>query len=215
MDSTQFYQFLNMARTNREMMRPFKVFEKLDQTQTATPSPLPTLVNQNPKTLPSDFLYLKEDGFITLYDNNLQWEEYYEVPQNLAVQYLQENNRFYVDHANRQYYLTGIVNKQYNIFMYYQADLGDITATTTWKGIPASKQTTFPMILVHDVAAMYRLGVNYDDINARNADSNHQQAELLFNSMCKWDDALARSAVTQMDYSNRPDSFNHRINVND
>ena len=214
-DKTQFYQFLNTARTNREMMRPWKRLEKLDQSQTATTTSLPTLVNQNPKTLPEDFMFLKEDGYLTLYDNNNQWEDYYEVPQDQAIRFLQENNRFYIDHANGVYYLTGIVNKPYNIFMYYQYDSGDITEDTKWNLVPTNKQGTFPMILAYDVASMWRLGVDYDDINARNADSNARQAELLFNSMSKWDDNLARSAVTQLDYSNQGGNFNHRININD
>lgn len=213
MDETQFYLFLNVARVYRELVRPWKRLEKLDQSQIASAVNLPTLVNQNPKTLPADFHYLKEDGFLTLYNNNQQWQQYYEIPQNLAVQYLQVNNRFYIDHANMQYYLCGIVDQPYNILMYYQADYGDITATTTWVNI----NSRYHMILAFDVASMYRLGVSYDDVNARNAENNNRQAELLFDAMKKWDDNLARSSVTMLDYptvADREDAnFNHRIQM--
>lgn len=55
------------------------------------------------------------------------------------------------------------------------------------------------MILAYDVAAMYRLGVSYDDINARNADDNNKQAQLMYGAMETWDDNLQRSATTRMD----------------
>ena len=213
MDTATFYIYLNLARTQRESMRPFKYLEKTDTSQIAQPVGVqPIIPFLNPLTLPSDFLYLKEDGFITLYDNNLTWQTYLEIPQNLAVQYLQQNNKFYVNHAAGKYYLTGIVDRQYIVYFPYQADLGDITANTTWLNIPPR----YHSILGFDVASMYRLGQDYDDIQARNAESNTQQANMLFDAMCKWDDNLARSSVTTMDrptIGETPTFTNRKINV--
>lgn len=214
MNQTIFYQYLNTARIQREMLRPFKRLEKLDMSQQAQPvSTNPVILNSQQKfTIPSDFLFLKEDGFITLYNSNNVWQSYYEISYSLSVYYLQIANKFYMDHGNMNYYLTGIIDQLYTVFMFYQADWGDIAPTTTWTNIPG----IFHMILAFDVASMYRLGQDYDDISARNAESNHQQAELLYKMMCTWDDNLQRSAVTQMDYptvNDSPEFQNKKINM--
>ena len=73
------------------------------------------------------------------------------------------------------------------------------------------------MILAYDVAAMYRLGISYDDINARNAEKNAQDAELLYAAMEQWDGNLQRSATTRMDFPIVTDipgaNFNRRIDI--
>ena len=214
-NETLFYQFLNTARIQREMMRPWMYLRKLDTSNVVAPvSTVPVIAPPSPSyTIPSDFLFLSKDGQMTLYDNNNQYENYYEIPMDLQVQYLQQSNRFFFDYANGILYFLGIVSKQYTAYIFYQADFGDITKTTTWLNIPKR----YHMILAYDVAAMYRLGVDYDDVNARNAESNHQQAELLFGSMKTWDDNLQRSAVTTLDYptegSGENDFHNRKINM--
>ena len=53
------------------------------------------------------------------------------------------------------------------------------------------------MLLAYEVAAMYRLGLDYDDINARNADRNIIDAKQLYAAMVSWDDNRQRSATTR------------------
>lgn len=213
-DETLFYTLLNLARNQREGLRPFKALEKVDTSNIVNPlqnTPL-TPANLQQLSFPSDFNYMREDGFLTLYDGNLTWQTYNEIPQNQSIYYLQSNNYFYVDHANRKFYLCGIIDRTYIAYLYYQAQNADISKTTSWVGIP----DRFHPILAFDVAAMYRLGVDYDDINARNADSNATQAELMFRAMEKWDDSLQRSAVTRMDYPSMgdvPGFKNRSINI--
>lgn len=215
MDPVLFYQFLNAARINREMMRPFMRLRKFDYSQTVTAQTAPVTAppTTNQLNIPSDFLYLTEDGEIIFYDQNNTYQVYTEVGMQNLIPYLQVNNVFYMDHANGKIHPLGVIDRQYTAFILYQANLGDITANTTWLNIPSQ----FHMILAFDVAAMYRLGVDYDDIQARNADSNAQQAELLFNSMAKWDDALQRSATTRMQLPRIAEqvgaNFNHKINI--
>ncbi len=215
MDTTLFYTLLNTARVRREQERPFMRLQKLDASQQLlAQSSAPLIPNsQQALTVPDDFLYLKDDGEITLYDNNLNWETYTEIPMAKSIYYLQTNLNFYIDHANGLYYFTGIIDRTYTVYFYYQADWGDITDSTTWVNIPSR----YHAILAYDVAAMYRLGVDYDDINARNAEANAQIAELLFRAMCKWDDALQRSAVTKLDYPMNNDVTgwqNHKVDIN-
>lgn len=206
-DQVLFYQLVNVARTRREMMRPFKRLTKLSKTQ------LVTAASQwnTPYTLPTDFEYLTEDGLITLFDGQDTYQELEEVPFNLIPQFKDYSNKFAIDHGNSIYYILGIVDKSYNAYVYYQADYGDITASTMWVNIP----TRYHMLLVYDVLAMYEMGVDYDDIQARNANELNRQAEMLFNAMCKWDDNLQRSATTRMDYGGgTPDFISNKININ-
>lgn len=191
-DQTLFLQLVNVARTNRELMRPFRRLTKVVSTQQVTPGNVWNV----PYTLPSDFEYLTEDGIMTLFDNNNTYQVIEEVPFNLTPQFKNWSNKFCIDHANQKYYIFGTVSQNFFNYIYYQADYGDITLTTTWTNIPSR----FSMILAFDALAMYELGVDYDDVQARNANELNRQAELLFNAMCKWDDRLQRSMTTRVDY---------------
>lgn len=216
LDQTLFLQMVNTARFRREMMRQWMRLRKYDYSQVLAqqnasitfPPAISSRIN-----VPADFMYLNRDGEITLYNNNNQFETYTEIPMNIAIPYLQTNNVFFIDHAAGFIYFLGNIATQYTAFIPYQANFGDITLATSWQNIP----TDFHMLLAYDVAAMYRLGVSYDDINARNAESNAQQAELLYQSMCVWDDTLQRSATARVNYPIITDTngsnFNKRINT--
>lgn len=214
MDTTMFYAHLNAARTIREMKRPFMRLRKLDSSQVALASDkFVPAVNTYKKTLPSDFMMLTDESTVVLFDGNQTWLTYNEVPMYLQVQYKDMSNRFFIDHGNQTFTLLGVVDRTYNIFLFYQADYGDITATTTWVNIPAR----FQAMLVYDVLAMYELGNDYDNVNARNANQNAQNAEQLFNAMCEWDDTLQRSSVTTLDYpviGDTPTFTSGKINTN-
>lgn len=216
LDQTLFLQMVNTARIRREMSRQWMRLRKYDYTQ--------TLQQQNASivfppaasarlNVPVDFLYMNRDGEITLYNNNNQFETYTEIAMNIAIPYLQTNNVFFIDHANGYIYFLGNIATLYTAFIQYQADFGNITLETEWKNIPS----IFHMILAYDVAAMYRLGVSYDDINARNAERNAQDAELLYSGMVSWDDNLQRSATTRTNFPIITDTngsnFNRRINM--
>lgn len=213
-DQVIFYQMLNTARTRREFQRAWMKLRKYQYSQSLTPTqPSLTLPPNASADIPEDFMFFSRDGEITLYDNDNQYETYTEIPLNLLIPYLQVNNVFYMDHAASKIYFLGVIQKAYTAFIQYQADFGDITATTTWVNIPSR----FHMILAYDVATMYRLGMDYDDINARNADRNNVDAEQLYNSMAVWDDNLQRSATTRMELPVITDvpgaNFQHKINV--
>lgn len=216
MDPVLFYQLLNSERQKVEFMRPWMRLRKLDTTQTAIASQ-PSLIappTVNKLTLPTDFSFLNRDGVITLYDQNNQWENYIEIPMDLMVTHLQNNNEFFIDHANGTFTILGVVSKNYSVFMFYQADYGDITASTTWLNIPSRYHLALPLA----VAIRLRMGISYDDINSRNASDNQLAYNQVIEIMKTWDDNLQRSATTKR---NLPDSsdvpganFQHKINMN-
>lgn len=206
-DQTLFLQFVNIARANRELSRPWMRLRRLDTSKTVTPAN----TWLNPITLPSDFQFLTDEGALTLFDGNDTYQNIEEVPYNQVIQYKDWSNRFAVDHANSAYYILGIVDKNYTAYLFYQADYGDITLSTQWVNIPSR----YHMILAFDALAMYQMGVDYDDLQARNANELARQAEILFNSMCKWDDTLQRSSSAKVDYAHTGDNrfISNKINI--
>lgn len=215
MDSTLFYQLLNAERAKIEFMRPWVFLRKTDNSNVSTPATFSLVAppTTNKLTLPTDFSFLSRDGEITLYDQNNQWEDYTEIPMERMVQFLQVNNSFFIDYVNLTLTLLGNVTKAYNVFIPYQADFGDITATTTWNNVPAR----FHLLLPLAVAIRYRMGIDYDDINSRNAQDNKIAYDELLNAMKVLDDNRQRSSTTKRnlpDVTNEAGSnFNRRINI--
>ena len=193
-DSVLFYQMLNTARIRWELMRPWMVLRTYQYSQTLSPGPAPMVMPPSASiTIPTDFQFFTRDGEITLYNNNNQFETYTEIPLDLAIPYLQNANVFFSDYNAGKFYFCGVIDQSYKAFIQYQANLGDITATSTWINFP----TWCHMLLAYEVAAMYRLGLDYDDINARNADRNIIDAKQLYAAMVSWDDNRQRSATTR------------------
>lgn len=198
------------------MQRPWMVLRKYQFSQTVNAQNYSTTLPPAASlTIPSDFQFFTRDGEITLYSNNAsnQFEIYTEIPLNMVIPFLQNSNYFYSDYNLGKFYLLGVIDQLYTAFIQYQANLGDITATTTWLNFPS----WCDMILAFDVAAMYRLGMDYDDINARNADQNNRDAELIYQAMVAWDDNRQRSATTRMDMPPITElagvNFNHQIDT--
>jgi hypothetical protein len=191
-EQTLFYTLLNIARINREMARPWRKLVKLDTSNTALPSD--TYLTS--KTIPSSFLRLSNHGTIRLFDGVNDFLNYSEVPFETWIEHKDDTNSFWFDHANMKFYLGGVTDKTYTIYIPYIGDSGDITSSTSWV-FPS----VFHPILAFDVVAMYKLGIDYDDINARQGDSNARTAEIIFKSIEKWDSELARQSVMNMDYA--------------
>ena len=193
LDETYFLTLLNIARSNRELSRPWKVLQTIDKSQTCTPSD----TFQSAKSLPEGFVRLSKEGIIWLYNASAnKWERYTEIPADRQLEYKDSSGKFFIDHYTQQFFLCGSPADSYTIWIPCQLDPGDITLTTRWLKFP----DRFAYILAYDIAAMHRLGADYDDINARMGDQNAVQAEIIARAMAKWDNELALSSVTQMDY---------------
>ena len=215
MDPVLFYQMLNAERGKIEFMRPWMFFRKLDVSQTAVAAQ-PSLIappTVNKLTLPTDFQFFSRDGELTLYNQNNVYQTYTEIPMDLMVSHLQNNNEFFVDYGNVTFTLLGVVDQPYTVFNYYQADYGDITATTTWINMPSR----FHLILPLAVAIRLRMGISYDDINSRNASDNQLAYDQILEAMKTLDDNRQRSATTRRDLPDQNDvpggNFNRRINI--
>ncbi len=192
-------QLINLARINIEARRPWQVLKAVDKSQTVNGSNNYTV----PFNIPANFVrYLGESslsqGSIILFDGNTDVEIITEIPFESTLMYKQEYGRFSADYGAMKFYLMGLIPKLYTIYQYYIADYGDVTLSTTWLRFPAR----FAPILAFDAAARYRLGTDYDDVNARNANDNAKMVDTIYDSMSSWDTELAISTVNSLDYRN-------------
>lgn len=185
-------QLINIARNYIEMRRPWQVLKKKDTTQTVTGSNTYT----TPFTVPTNLRRFLKEGSIKLFDGNNNIQTLKEVPFEDALAFKDAFGNFYVDFGQSLFYITGIVPGTFSVYVYYIANLGDITATTSWQGFPSE----YHPILAFEVAAMYRLGTDYDVINARNADDNAMRSDMIYKSMTKWDAELSLGSVENLDY---------------
>lgn len=196
MDLVLFYQFLNLARTNREAERDYKVLTVIDTGQAVSAAN----TWQTQLSLPTGFVRpldgLEEEGELRLFDGTNDIQDIHLIPFERRLDNKDVSGYASIDHANGLYYLLGTISKNYSVYFPFIKDFGDISSAVAWQQIPAR----FHPILAFDVAAMYRLGVDYDDINARNADANGAAAELLNRSMHRWDNKLALIEAQNLDY---------------
>lgn len=201
-------QLINIARADYEQRRMWQVLKAKNTALTAASGFNPTTAYAMPSPVspslndPYAMQYLLE-GAMLLVDpiNSQNYMPLLELPFENQVG-IQQGNAFYVDYAKREFYIMANLSGSFTIYQFFQADFGDIKATlagdavnTSWVGFPAK----FAPMLAFQAAARQRLGSDYDDISARNADNNFNTAETLFKSAMKWDANLALNG-----YQHRP-----------
>lgn len=205
--NTYALQLINLARIRIEALRPWKVLSTVDNSQTVTPANTYT----TPISLPDNFVrFLGESslaqGSVILFDGNTDVEYITEIPIENILFNKDQYGMVAVDYGENKMYFTGLIPKNYTVYQYYIADFGDITTLTTWEKFPAR----FAPILAFDAAAHWRLGTDYDDVNARNADDNARMVDQILTAMKSWDSELAISSINRLDY---PAGYNNNNNI--
>lgn len=174
LESTFFFQLLNLAKDRIEGSRPWMYLRKLDTSHTA-----PVGNNsQNPIACPTDWnrtwkVYVGADTLFT------------PVPYDQAHAYANSSNKYYVDVANENLYLLGNIGRADTVYHYYLRTTDDII-TTTSPVFPAR----FHAILGFEVAGYIQMGVDADDLFARMSPENKMQAKLTLDAMERWDTTL-------------------------
>ncbi len=185
LDITDFLIRANMAKDWFEGERNWRKLVKIDTSKTSLSSD----TYATSKALPTDFRTTLPRRTLKLVSGSTKIE-YTEMPYEDFVMDRDVAGNYAIDHFNNVYYLAGTVTQTYTHYFPYIATSPDITASTEW---------IFPdwchPALAYEVAAMVELGEDYDDINARNANANHQVAALILKRAIKWDDSLQRSAL--------------------
>jgi hypothetical protein len=177
-NDTAFYQMLNVAKTILEEERDWKILEKDYSSLSASVGDTFLTI----KTLPSDFGNAIE-LFIT--DGNNAPTYYSPIPYRLRYHYKDASHRYWIDLANSTFGLTGKVSQSQTIHMIYRHTSSEITSGSSWV-FPSR----FHALLGLMVSQMYKGGVDYDIVSARQLVQNRVDALALYQSLLLWDDNL-------------------------
>lgn len=186
MDDTIFYILLNLAKSNFERRRAWRKLVKKDTTNSSTGA----TTYATAFTLPTTFIMTLPRRTLKLVNTSNAYIDYTEVPYERWDEYKMSAGYFTIDHINVQYYLSGVVSGTYTHNFYFISTTADITSSTSWV-FPSE----FHSALAFEVAAIDELGIDYDDINARQGNANIARSEMIMKLAGKWDDALQRSAL--------------------
>lgn len=211
-DPTYGLSLINLARADFEGRRPWFSLKAKDSSQTASGATTPTTAFSipnpaSPSAATPAFMNFVLEGTIRLVNpaNSQDVITVDEVPFENQYDYL-GTNKFYADYANLKFYLLGQVKNAYTVMLFFIADFGDIQAVeagaqtaTTWVGFPAN----YAKYLVFQAAARYRMGTDYDDIAARNADDNYKASEQGYQIMVKWDARRQQQASQHRDFGGK------------
>jgi len=139
------------------------------------------------KNLPSDF-FTDHKVFLGI-ESEDDYKEYDPVPFEWRRKH-KSSQVYAIDYANKKIYICGDVDKTYTIYIYYVYETPAITLTTSpiW---PAK----FHKLIAFMMAELYQVGVNYDEITARQAIAHSRQGTLLYNAMVEWDSKLWAQAM--------------------
>lgn len=185
MDPTTFYTLLNVAKNTREAMRTWRRLVKVDQSKTSLSSD----TYATSKALPSDFRRTLPRRTLKLVSGTKRLD-YIEVPIESWPEFRDQTGYFTIDLLNGLYFLSGTVGETYTHYFSYIHKSADIAAGTSWIFIADAHPS-----LAFDVAAMDELGMDYDDINARQGNANFQRAEIIMKTIVRDDEAMWRSAI--------------------
>lgn len=204
-DQTYALSLFNLARYDMESRRMWRCLVATDTSLTAPAGEnVSTAYNLNSPLTPSQstpyfMQFLLEGGLVLVNTANTnQTMGLVEIAPEYRIG-SKGAGAFYVDYVNRKFYILANLSFAAQINQYFIADYGDITLTTSWVGFPPR----FGNALVFQAAARYRLGTDYDDIAARNAEENYKASEDMYKAMVRWDANLALNAYQHRPFSSR------------
>lgn len=188
MDEVTFYIFSNLAKSGFERSRAWRKLVTKDSTKSSTGA---TTYNTS-FAMPTDFLMTLPRRTLKLVNASspTDYHDYKEVPFERWDEYKGSTGYFTIDHKNSLYYISGVVSGTYTHNFFYIGTSTAIADATSW-----IFPDEFHPAIAFEVAAMDELGMDYDDINAKQGNANFQRAQLILRSAVKWDDALQRSAL--------------------
>ena len=179
-----FLTLVALAKNKREAEKPWQFLKKEDSSQSASAGD--TYLSM--KTLPTDFAWALHVFVGT------SFLEYQEVPFEERRYWRDAARRFYIDLRNSQFAITG-TGESGSIFLQYTAFTSDPVALGDT--MPTAWPDRFLPLLSFDVAALYRGGTDFDDVNARMGAENRLAAKMLYAAMVSWNTILTLRAMNQ------------------
>lgn len=191
-DDNLFYSLLSTVQAKIEAKREWNILKKQDNSETSLTSD----TFQTQKTIPVDFLFWQSEDPIVLVDNNnpSDFVTYKEVPFAKRFLYQYQVYRFFCDYAAGKLYFGGNTDRTYTIYKNYIYQAPAITPATSW--VFPDK---FHPILAYGVAALHKLGVDFDDINKFSGDDNAKTFNELLKLMDSWDSRLSVGMMEGVD----------------
>lgn len=201
--------YLNLARTDIEGKHPWAVLKALDATQTvgsgnSTSTPFSVPTSATPSLLTPSFMRYIKGGTIVLTNTLTPTQKVYlrEIPFESQLDYIGQNY-FYANYATGKFYMMPMIQSTYLVNQFFIADYGDIqiqgiagaAKSTTWVGFPPR----FSPALAFQACARWRLGNNYDDVAARNADENFKSSEAIVSAMVMWNAEIITQQTEHLD----------------
>jgi hypothetical protein len=183
-DLTVFDQFLDIAQSQIEDIRPWVILRGFDSSQTADSSNSFT----TPKDLAVDFKEYCEESPIQLIDASNNVMGLNEIPFSDRFRYSTYAGKFCVDYANSNFYLTGTIPGAYAIYQNYIKIPALVSSGSEWV-FPER----FHKILAFMVAIYWRKGIDYDMFNQTLADNQGAVVRGIVDTMTRWDSNLQYS----------------------
>lgn len=187
MDDVVFYVLLNQERRRIEGKRPWRMLATKDITQGTTPSD--TYLTQH--TLPARFLRFSSNKRKIQLVSGADVVTLQEIPYEALQENQATQGYFAIDYATSKYYVTGVWGKTYTHYIYFCQSQAPITSGDEW----VLGGDDFAPILAFAIAVIDESGMDYDEVNMKQATGNSITARTIENSMIMWDDQLARSAL--------------------
>ena len=178
-NETLFYELLNTAKTRWESSRKWLFLRTEDSTKTASSGD----TFETAKALPDRFLNAVGMNVGAVYN------PYKQIAFDKKYLFKDQLNRFYIDHKNSNFYLTGRVNESKAIHLFFTQGTVDISSSQdpTWPD-------RFHYLLVWDVALLFVDAVDVDDINALLGAGQARARVAMQKAMIDWDSGLQLDA---------------------
>lgn len=189
MDETTFYSLVNLAKAEFERSRAWRKLVTKNSSNTISGS----TSYSTSFAVPSGFLmFLPRKNIKVIDSNGNQIGELVEKKWEDWDEFKMVSGYFTVDHKNSVFYISGVAGSHTSatLHLFYIGSSTTIASGASWV-FPDE----FHPALAFTVAAMDELGMDYDDINARQGNANYGVAQRIMRSAIKWDDTLQRSAL--------------------
>lgn len=222
-DKFTFYTTLNTIKQQVEAEREWTILRKQDTSQTALPAD--NSVTLTAKILPTDFMQFQSEkqlaiSLVGATPSQANYLYYDQIPMGDVLIYQIQSYKFMVDYGNNLFYLMGNVNQNYTINLFYLKSTPDFNISDTTFVTADSQTWAFPgfahPLLAYYFSAMYKAGIDYDNVNARQSGDNYKTIELIRRGLRTWDSKLqmlAQKGVDRAYEKNRP-WISGTVNIN-
>ena len=192
LDEDLFYQLLNLAKNQREMMRDWMKLRTYDTSITFTASD----TYLTGKSLPERFLrtYSFDPDNSGVFIVTAEGAKMPLSPISMSQRYDYRNMEgyYYIDHANSTISRTGAIAG--TLHLNYLRGTVDITENTEWSMLPDSF-TSAAALLAYDVAMEQKGGIDWDRVNASQIPYNQRKLQSLETNLATWDARLQQAEI--------------------